>query len=260
MIFTCQSNSIEELKLLASKDRHSVLIEGAPGCGKTYLARQYASLLDVRDFNIVPAKVNDIRDTIDLCSQLENTIVLCIENLDKGVLSSSYTLLKALEEPAPNIYIVITCQSINRVPDTIVSRSTVVSVSPPTDKDLDLFARSVNADKYLKWYQTPIWRCARTFSDASKILSLQDDQINYILQLAEICPFRDSVSNIVWKLGHFEDKSETPIEIVIRYLMEILKSHHAQICGIECISDLALGRIAQHAVLAKFVFECKYVE
>lgn len=260
MIFTCQANGIDELRLLASKDRHSVLIEGAPGCGKTYLARQYASLLDVQDFNIVPAKVNEIRDTIDFCSQLESTVVLCIENLDKGVASSSYTLLKALEEPSPNIYIVITCQSINRVPDTIVSRSTVVSISPPTDKDLDLFARSVNPEKYMKWSQSPIWKCVRTFNDAMTILSMQDEQINYILSLATICPFRDSVSNIVWKLGHFEDKSDTPIEIVIRYLMEILKSQHAQISGIECISDLSLGRIAQHAVLSKFVFECKYVE
>lgn len=260
MIFTCQSKSIDELKLLASKDRHSVLIEGAPGCGKTYLARQYASMLNVRDFNIVAAKVNDIRDSVDSCAQLDTIVVLCIENLDKGVAGSSYTLLKSLEEPSPNMYIVITCQNINRVPDTIVSRSTVVSVSPPTDSDLDLFARSVNPEKYLKIQKTLIWKCARTFNDAKTILSLQDNQINYILSLSEISSFRDSVSNIIWKLGHFEDKTETPIEIVIRYLMEVVNTPHVKLAGIECISDLALGRIAQHAVLAKFVFECKYVE
>lgn len=260
MIFKCQEESIAQLKKLASKDRHSVLIEGAPGCGKTYLARQYASILNVQDFNIVTAKVNEIRESVDMCSQLDTSIVLCIENLDKGVAGSSYTLLKSLEEPAPNLYIVITCQSVNRVPDTIVSRSTVVPVSPPTSQDLDLFARSVNPEKYMKLNTSLIWRCARTFNDAKTILSLPDEQISYIISLKEICNFSDSVSNIVWKLGHFEDKSETPIEIVIRYIMEVVNSNHIRSCGIECISDLALGRIAQHAVLSKFIFECKYTE
>lgn len=260
MIFTCQNQSIEQLKRLSDKDRHSVLIEGPSGCGKTYLARQYASMLKVNDFNTVAAKVNDIRESVDTCSQLDTTVVLCIENLDKGVAGSSYTLLKSLEEPTPNMYIVITCQNVNRVPDTIVSRSTVVSVSPPTDKDLDLFARSVNAEKYFNLQKTLLWPCVRTFADATTLLSMKDEYINYILSLNEICSFEDSVSNIVWKLGHFEDKVETPIELVIRYIMGVVNTTHVKMCGIECISDLALGRIAQHAVLSKFVFECKYCE
>lgn len=260
MNFISQAKNIEELQKLANKDRHSVLIEGAPGSGKTYLARQYANMLGVQDFIIVPAKVNEIRETIDSCFQLDTRIVLCIENLDKGVVSSSYTLLKSLEEPAPNVYIIVTCQNSNRVPDTIISRSTIVSVSPPTTQDIDLFSRSVNPDRYMKLNQSLIWRCARTFSDAQTILSMSEDHINYILSLKDICNFHDSVSNIVWKLGHFEDKSETPLEIVVRYIMEIVGTNHVRSCGIECISDLLLGRIAHHAVLSKFIFECKYCE
>lgn len=260
MNFICQSNSLEQLKRLAEKDRHSVLIEGAPGCGKTYLARQYAGLLKVQDFHIVPAKVNEIRESVDLCSQLESSVVLCIENLDKGVVGSSYTLLKSLEEPPPNMYIVITCQNANRVPDTIVSRSTVISVSPPTSDDLDLFSRSINPEKYFKLSQNLIWRCVRTFADAQVMLSMSEEHINYILSLKDVCSFHDSISNIVWKIGHYEDKTETPIELVVRYIMEIVNTNHIRSCGIECISDLNLGRIAQHAVLSKFLFECKYCE
>ena len=95
MNFICQKYSLNELQQLANKDRHSVLIEGSSGCGKTYLARQYAQMIDVYDFINVEPKVQDIRNTIDSCLQLGNKVVICIENLDKGVSGASYTLLKS---------------------------------------------------------------------------------------------------------------------------------------------------------------------
>jgi hypothetical protein len=64
----------------------------------------------------------------------------------------------------------------------------------------------------------------------------------------------------MWKLGHFEDKTETPVELVVRYIMELVNTPHVKQAGIECISDISKGRVAQHAVLAKFAFECKYCE
>ena len=260
MIFTCQKLGLEELQKLADSNRHSVLIEGPSGCGKTYMAKQYANMLSVPDFVEVLPKVNDVRDAIDSCLQIENDVVLCIENLDKGVSGASYTILKSLEEPLPNMYIVITCTNINNVPDTIISRSTVVSTSPPVDSDIDLYARSVNPDKYFKLQNSDIWRCIRTFGDANIILNMSDEHLMYFSEIRKMCNFQDSVSNIVWKLGHFDDKEETPMELVIRYIMEIVNTAHVKKAGIECISDMMQRRIAKHAVLAKFVFECKYVE
>lgn len=260
MNFICQKYSLEELQKLANNDRHSILIEGPPGCGKTYLSKQYARMLDVYDFAEVAPKVNDIRESVDSCLQLDNRVVLCIENLDKGVSGASYTLLKSLEEPYPNMYIVITCRNINDVPDTIISRSTVVSACPPVDSDLDLFARSVNPEKYFKLAKSRIWNCIRTLGDVNIILNMSDEHIGYFNTLDDLSRFKDPISNIVWKLGHFDDKSETPVELVIRYIMEFINTNHVKRAGIECISNLAKGRVAQHAILAKFAFECKYCE
>lgn len=260
MVFVCQKFSLEELKKLADNDRHSILIEGPSGCGKTYLAKQYAKMLFISDFMEVLPKVNDIRESVDSCNQLDNNIVLCIENLDKGVAGASYTLLKSLEEPFPNIYIVITCTNINDVPDTIISRSTVVSVSAPIDADLDLFSRSVNSEKYMRLQHSDIWKCVRTFNDANTVLNMSDEHLAYFEQIRILSTFKDSVSNIVWSLGHFEDKEETPLEIVIRYIMELVNTNHVRKAGIQCISDILQGRIAKHAALSKFVFECKYCE
>ena len=260
MNFLCQQECLTQLKKLSDSDRHSVLIEGVGGSGKTYLAQQYTNMLNISDFILVEPKVNEIRDAIDSCMSIENNVLLCIENLDKGVVGASYTLLKCLEEPASHVYIVITCTSVQSVPDTIVSRSAVITTSPPVDSDLAAYAKSMNMDKYLEVKDLTLWKCARTFRDVDTILNLNLDQISYFMSLPKLSKFNEPVSSIVWKLGHYDNQQEAPCELIIRYIMEICNSKHIRRQGIECIRSLNTGRIAQHAILAKFAFECKYCE
>lgn len=260
MNFVCQKDQISELQLLASSDRHSILIEGSSGSGKTYLAKEYARMLKIDDFKIVQPKVADIKDTIDNCLQTDNKIVLCIENLDTGVLAASYTLLKFLEEPLPYVYIAVTCRNLMNVPDTIPSRSTVITTSPPIGNDIDEYAESINSEKFNSVRNTILWQCVKTFNDANTVLHMDTAQLNYFESLYDIMQFRDSISNIVWKIGHYDNNDPTPIELVIRYIMEIKATKHIETAGIRCIRDLEQNRIAAHAVLSKFAFECKYCE
>lgn len=260
MNFLCQREATRHLLDLASADRHSILIDGVSGSGKTYLAMQYANMLNIADLQSVEPKVSNIKEAIDACLQLTNPIVLVIENLDTGVPAASYALLKFLEEPLPNVYIVVTCRSIKRVPETIISRSTVVSVAPPINSDVSGYAISKNKDKYMELSNQLIWKCVRSFKDADEVMNMSDSQLSYFTDLQDVIKFQDTVSNIIWKLSHYNDNSESPIELVIRYIMELLKTVHIQKAGVECLDDLASRRIASHAVLAKFVFEAKYCE
>lgn len=260
MEFICQKSTVAELQSLADSDRHSILIEGPEGSGKTYLAKQYASMIGIRDFQICIPKVDAIKECTNTCLQLDTPIVLCIENLDLGVPAASYALLKILEEPSPNLYILITCRNINRVPDTIISRSAVIIAAPPVDIDISSYSLNKNSDRFKEINQTPLWNCVRTFHDADTVLNMTTDQFLYFETLREITKFNDSVSNIVWNLGHYSDNAETPLELVIRYIMEIMNTPYIHQKGIECIRDMAEGRVAKHAVLAKFAFECKYCE
>ena len=123
MNFVSQNTPTLQLMDLANSRHHSILIEGPQGCGKTYLAKQYAAMLNVSDFEVVKCSVDTIRDAIDETCKIKNDVVICLENLDDGVLSASYTILKFLEEPLPNVYIVVTCRNLKKVPDTIISRS-----------------------------------------------------------------------------------------------------------------------------------------
>lgn len=260
MQFKYQQETISQLELLAASDRQSILIEGPAGCGKSYMARQYCTLVKVDDFAVVSPKVADIREAIDACVQNGTRLVMCIENLDCGVAAASYALLKFLEEPIEGVYIVLTCRDIKLVPDTIISRSAVVTMQPPRPADINLYAEDKDRMKLLSLQPKRVWKCCHSFADADNIFKMSADQIEYYESIDKMCKFTDNVSTIIWNLGHYADNTPCNIELTIRCIMDVLQKPFITKCGVDCIRDLSSKRIAQHAVLAKFAFNCKYCE
>lgn len=255
-----QKQPLIELNVLANSNRQSILISGPPGCGKSYLSQQYANILGVDDYQSVEPRVADIREATESCIKTSNRVVLEIKNLDKGVPAASYTLLKFLEEPPSNVYIIVTCRSQDGVPDTILSRSSVINVGPPTMNDIDKYGETKDKLKFNNVASRLVWQCVRSFSDADQVLEMSNDEISYYESLSELCKFNDTVSNIIWKLSHYESNKECNIELAIRSIIELMKKPFITKCGIDCIRDINKGRIAQHAVLAKFVFNAKFCE
>ena len=262
MEMIAQKESIAELKNLASYDRHSVMIAGVSGCGKTYLAKQYANMLNIEEFQMIEPKVQAIKATIQDCIALNNPIVLCIENLDTGVPGASYALLKFLEEPKSNIYIVVTCRNIRLVPDTIVSRSAVISVAPPVNSDIHSFAKSINELAYERTKSnSAIWKCVKTLSDVELVLNMTPTQISYFNTIPEIIRCKDPISSVSWQLQNYpNDGGATPIELVVRYIMNTVHSKYLWTKCHECLQDLSRKRISANAVISKLVFELKYCE
>lgn len=260
MLANSQKVALQELKELASSGRQSVLIEGPRGSGKTYLSNQYANLLNVQEFHSVSPKVGEIREALDKVTLIDTPVVLQIENLDLGVAGASYTLLKSLEEPLPHVFIVITCRNVEAVPDTIISRSAVINVGPPTPDDLDIYGAEKDRLKYSNVSSRLAWQCVRSFGEADEVLDMTPDEINYYESLAEVCKFSDNVSNTVWKIGHYDSNKECNVELAIRSIAELMHKPFITKCSIDCIRDLDKGRIAPHAVLSKFVFNAKYCE
>lgn len=258
MKFICQQSALSELERLRDSDRHSVLIEGVSGCGKTYLAKQYSKMLNIPDFQIIEPNVNSIRESIEICMNLDHPIVLCIENLDRGVPAASYTILKNLEEPQSNIYIIITCRSSKGVPDTIVSRSVCLLTSPPVDSDIESYAMNKDSSKYSIFKQYPIWRSVRSFNDVDTLFNTTQDKLDYLVNYPKLIHSNDPVSTIQWNMGHYPDNSEVPMLLAIRYLMNVTDNMYIKKSCIECLNDMNKGRIAQHAALAKLIIECKY--
>jgi len=260
MNLTFQESAIKELQLLAAADRHSVLIEGNVGCGKSMLAKEYGKMLDIMDFASISPTVQDIRSTLDASYDLTSPVLFCIENLDTGVPAASYTLLKFLEEPTSNVYIVVTCRNRYKVPDTIISRSTCVTVSTPIDRDVIDYAQLIDTVKYNRLSQQLAWKGVKTLNDVEYVYKLTSDQLAYYQTLIPLLQFKDTTSNIVWQLGHYEDNTETNIQFVFNFIIGASDSIRVRHYAIQAVDDLVRSRIAAHAVLAKFVLECKYGE
>lgn len=259
MDFVCQRDALENLKLLAEHRQHGVLIVGSSGCGKTYLARQYAKFLNIEDFYIINPVISDLKSTIDFCMNSETPVVLCVENLDDGVVQASYPLLKFIEDCPKHVYTVVTCRNLAAIPETIPSRCTVVEVSQPTKSDIAQYANSKDAETYDRLHENLIWACIRGFTDVNTILTFSTDKIRYFDNFPALIQSGDSVSNISWKLTHFDDNSELQVELAIRYLLNTLTGHRRKAC-IDCLNDLTENRMSQNAIVSKFIFECKYTE
>lgn len=260
MIANSHKEAISELRALAESNRQSVMIVGPSGSGKSYLCRQYANMLNIDDISSIEPKVADIREALDSCVKITNPVLLEMSNLDMGVSAASYTLLKSLEEPLSNLYLVITCRNIQQVPDTIISRSAVINIGPPTNSDIDNYAKEKDLLKFNNVSSRLVWQCVRSFSEADAVLEMSIDEVEYYESLAETCKFKEPVSNIIWKLGHYDSNKECNVELAIRSVMELMKKPFITKCGIDCIRDLNKARIASHAVLAKFVFNAKFCE
>ena len=259
MDFICQQEAMQSLKLLAEHHQHGVLIVGNPGSGKTYLASQYAKLIGIPEFFKINPVMADLKSVIDYCVTGGSPIVLCIENLDSGVLQISYPLLKLIEDCPRHIYVVVTCNNVSAIPDTVPSRCALVTINPPGQVDIATYAKHKNLEMYNRLCQEKIWGCIRGFRDVDTLLTFTPEQFKYFRGLPDVITRTDSISTMAWKLQHYEDKTETPIELVIRYLFQVLPDAAKRPC-IDCLNDLSRNRISKNAIVSKLLFELKYTE
>ena len=259
MNFICQNEAIDSLKLLAEHHQHGVLIVGDSGSGKTYLANQYSKMLGISDFYKINPVIADLKSVTEQSLISGTPITLCIENLDAGVLQAAYPLLKIIEDCPSYIYMVVTCNNLYAIPDTIQSRCAVVTVNPATKSDIEQYAKSKDTTAYEFLKDKQVWGCIKGFGDIDTVLKFTPEHLKYFESLEQIAWNKDSVSNISWKLQHYEDKTETPLPLVIRYLMQNVCPNYRKAC-IDCLNDLNENRISKNAIISRLVFELKYTK
>lgn len=257
MQFVCQQDAIDKLKLLAGHDRHGILIVGNPGGGKSYVASQYAKMLQITDFYKINPVIADLKTMIDNCVSNAIPVVICIENLDDGVAQASYPLLKLIEDCPSYIYVVVTCNNLFGIPPTILSRCAMVKIYPPTRSDIDAYAKAKNPTAFEFLHKHKVWGCIRGFTETDEVLKFTPEHLRYYDRLSQVIEAKDTVSNISWKLQHYDDNSEAPVAFVLKYLLNYLDGHKKKVC-IDCLNDLGDNRISKNAVVSKLAFELQY--
>ena len=255
----CQQSALNELSKLAGVQRRSVLITGQSGSGKTFLAQEYGRLCNVSTVAIVSPTVKEIRDAIDTTQITDSPVLLCIENLDKGVPGASYTLLKALEEPRPNVTIVVTVSNIKKVPDTIISRSSLVTIGSVSQDDIAVYAVGLDKSKFESLSALRIWRCVRSFKDVDMLFGLDGSKLDYYTNGISDIISKGTVQDMSWNLSRYPDNSECAVEFVIRCIMDMnFQNTYIRKACIDALKAIGAGRISKHAILAKLSFELKY--
>lgn len=259
--FSCQSMCVENLRMFVENDKHSVVIDGPIGSGKTHMAKMYAKLLDIRDVVVVQPKVSEVKEAFTEFSKVDNKVLIVVENLDMGVSSCAYVLLKFMEEPSDNLYVVVTCVDRNNIPDTILSRSMTTATNVPTRSDIVKYANEFYREKYITLKSSILWKTVRTFSDVNEVCSLSPEKVQYFNEWSTLKPFNAPVSTVSWKLGHYPDGSEIASNVLVRYILECNKDNaHVVNCCRKCMDQLNLKRIARYLTLTKLAFDLKYCE
>lgn len=256
-MFNCQSANLTMLKQLADRRAPSILIAGPSGSGKSWMAREYARYLSIEDFVLVDPTVSSIREIADVCADKHTPMVVCVENLDLGVVAASYTLLKFLEEPQPDIHIVVTVRNINHIPTTIPSRCVTVWAAAPLPSDLIQYGETRNFAKFNQLKDTIMFKACLGFNDVDALLDMDTTKLAYYGQLPDILQSKDSVSGLVWKLTHYADNSALDPLFALQCITSAFQGRIAKY-GRRCVGDIQSGRVAAHTAITKFIFDCRY--
>lgn len=240
------------------KGHHVFIVGGNSGVGKTHTISYLAKSLEM--FLIpVDSNVADVREVLQ--SGLEDMsmrYVVCVENVDTGVSGVQQSLLKSIEEYSENVYWVITCRNLKYVQETILSRGITFNMSDPSVSDITEFAKSKSNDAFDHIKDSPMWRAVRSFADASMVTYLFDqdrDKFDYFNNLVNI-DYRESVSNLSYKIQHYPDKSKIPLDFLFKFIIANTPDLNVKYVAIQHFRELE--RLNSYVVVNHFLFTVKY--
>ena len=147
----CSSNTLS----------HAHLIAGEDGIGKSILAKILSvfilnGILDreyVDFINYKPKKasfgVDEVREVIDEVYKKPfegDKKVIIIHDGNKLTVQAQNALLKTIEEPPSGVYIILLCESLELILDTIKSRCDIYKLTPLTREQLKLYIKNKGYD------------------------------------------------------------------------------------------------------------------
>ena len=256
---TNQEQALKELQMYADSDSHALILSGARGCGKTYLAKQYAKMLKAQFATIDPA-VASIREVINQYTLGSDKTVICIENIDKGVQDASNTILKFAEEPPAGVYLIVTCRDLTKVLDTVKSRCHVITMPKMSRKDLNDYARNKDSTRYNFIHeQTALWKSIESIADIDYLYNIEFDHIGELANIASSLMSKMSISQTMWKLQKFQNGAKIPASLALRIIMNTDGiDRQVRLACVHALSDIDGVALPDHLILARFLFEVKY--
>ena len=241
--FVGHSSLIENFKNRFSNGNlsHAQLISGEDGIGKSILAeilgklilngdlnREYVDIINYR-----PSKasfgVDDVREIIDEVNKKPfegDKKVIIIHQGNKLTIQAQNALLKTIEEPPTEVYIIILCESLELILDTIKSRCEIYKLTPLTKDELYKYIAIKGYDYSEEEKASAIafsegipGRIDRYFSD-TELQELRDKIVDLLLQLTN-----NEIEAILEKeeqLVSYKQNKEEVINVLSSFIRDIL--------------------------------------
>ena len=241
--FIGHSSLIENFKNRCSNGNlsHAQLISGEDGIGKSILAeilgklilngdlnREYVDIINYR-----PSKasfgVDDVREIIDEVNKKPfegDKKVIIIHQGNKLTIPAQNALLKTIEEPPTEVYIIILCESLELILDTIKSRCEIYKLTPLTKEELYKYIAIKGYDYSEEEKASAIafsegipGRIDRYFSD-TELQELRDKIVDLLLQLTN-----NEIEAILEKeeqLVSYKQNKEEVINLLSSFIRDIL--------------------------------------
>lgn len=241
--FIGHSSLIENFKNRCSNGNlsHAQLISGEDGIGKSILAeilgklilngdlnREYVDIINYR-----PSKasfgVDDVREIIDEVNKKPfegDKKVIIIHQGNKLTIPAQNALLKTIEEPPTEVYIIILCESLELILDTIKSRCEIYKLTPLTKEELYKYIAIKGYDYSEEEKASAIafsegipGRIDRYFSD-TELQELRDKIVDLLLQLTN-----NEIEAILEKeeqLVSYKQNKEEVINVLSSFIRDIL--------------------------------------
>lgn len=167
-----------------------ILLEGEEGCGKKTLCKEISKLTGY-DIVFFDNKIDDIRECIELAYTQKSPIIYVLRNADSMSLAAKNSILKLVEEPPLNAYIIMLIENCDNTLKTILSRAFLIKMEPYTVNQLQ---------QYLNAKQT-----ALTDDEQQRVINIctTPGMINKLLEIntIELLDFCDSVINNLGKVS-----------------------------------------------------------
>ena len=207
----------------------TILVYGDKGCGKHLFCKELSTKLSIPIEDITDKVSQELADSIYESSTMKLYLVEVESIGERG----QNVLLKLMEEPPIGGYIVVVCESLERVLTTVKNRCYLVGFAPYPKDALQNFPHKYDWD-YYRFCTTPGQVIEMDGEDVIGMYALAEKMVDK-MRVASI-PNALSLAN---KLRYKEEKDKFPIVPLLRMVRGI--------CGERVINgDVGMGSYFTH--------------
>lgn len=203
---------------------HAILIEGNRGSGRHTLFNELCKKfivesVDLKELGITSTTINELT--------LSPVVRFCLLDLTGISIREQNTMLKFLEEPLNQCYIILLCESVSQVLPTVVNRCQHWKMEPYTKEQLKLFYDEYTMYNEFQYTNEKIFDFATTPGDVIELLNTNVDEVFTLIKNIIHNIGNANFSNVlvlVDKINDFnEEKGIVNFEIFLKMFLYITR-------------------------------------